>query len=419
MERVTLTDGLLHQLFDVLTSPLGSILSGLSGLLSPLVAHSALVMLTADTTGGRIQCSGDPAVHRGLHGLDLDQLRSTFGSVEGVHQTALRVGDVQRPALQVLARNGALLVVTDPSEVADPEQLLDIWNIVSLHVQEHADEAAPEYLRHGRSTAGVRLQALGEIRDEYSAILDSILVPLRSGQLDDASARDAAIARSTAGLNRLRGMTEQARDVAEQSVRMSFARLKEELWSAARHWAVELEFIEPREEDHLVPDDVARGARAMVTRFILHRLESAAISRVRVQWDCDGVELFVSVRDDGDGDGGTAETDVLMQIAQQRVEALRGQLSVHSTSGWGAELAAVLPLAPPPVRPSTAAIAGLRPREVQVANLLASGSRNRAIAEELGISENTVKFHISRILHTLHAESRAEAIVALLAEHQT
>ncbi|TDS87639.1 LuxR C-terminal-related transcriptional regulator [Nesterenkonia aurantiaca] len=417
MERVTLPDGQLHPLFEVLASPLGLIVRGLSDLLSPLVAHSALIMLTADPSGGRIQCCGDPTVQRGVRGLDLDQLRSKIGGVEGVHGTTLRVGDARRPAIQVVARNGALLVLTDPGPVADLDPLLDIWNIVALHVQERADEAAPDYLRHARSTAGLRLQVLSEIKDEYSATLDSILVPLRSGQLSDASARDAAIARSAAGLKRLRGMTEQAHTVAAESVTLAFARLKEELWSAARSWHVELEFIEPPEGDHLIPDDVARGARAVVHRFILSRMQRSEISRVRVQWSCDGTDLIVKVRDDGDG--GTADAETLLQSVQQRIHALRGQLAVNSTSGWGAELSAVLPLEPPLVRPSTAAIAGLRPREMQVANLLASGSRNRAIAEELGISENTVKFHISRILHKLQAGSRAEAIATLLTEQQT
>lgn len=417
MARLTVLDGLLHELFEVLASPLGSIVRGLSELLSPLVTHSALVMLTADVSGGRIQCFGDPAVQRGVRGLDVEELRRGVGGVEGVHPRTLRVGDAERPVLQVLARNGALLVIADPGPVTRTEPLLDIWNIVSLHLQERADEAAPEYLRHARSAAGVRLRALSEIQDEYSATLDSILVPLRSGQLSDASARDSAIARSAAGLTRLNAMTEQARAVAEESASMSFARLKEELWSATRHWHVELEFIGPTEGDHLVPGDVARGARAVVNRVILSRMESSEINRVRVQWDCDGTALVVRVRDDGDG--GTLDADALRQITQQRVQALRGELSISSTPGWGAELSAVLPLDPPPAGPSTAAIAGLRPREVQVAHLLASGSRNRAIAEELGISENTVKFHISRILHTLQADSRAEAIAALLAERHS
>lgn len=414
MERVTFTDGLLHQLFDVLSSPLGSIVRSLSDLLSPLVTHSALMVFTADASGGRLQCAGDPAVHRGVRGLDLDQLRRVAGGVEGVQPTALRIGDAERSALQVQARNGSLLVITDPGPLTDEQRLLDVWNIVSLHVQEHADEAGPDYLRHARSSAGVRLQALGEIQDEYSATLDGILAPLRAGRLSDASARDAAIARSAAGLDRLRMLSGQASAVAQEPATLAFARLKEELWSAARYWHVELEFVEPTQGYHPVPDDIARGARAVVHRMILRRVESPGITRVRVQWDCDGVQLVVHVRDDGEG--GPTDQEALRQIAEQRVQALRGQLSVISTRGWGAELSALLPLDPPLVGRSTAAIAELRPREKQVANLLASGSSNRSIGEELGISENTVKFHISRILHALHADSRAEAIAVLLTE---
>lgn len=414
--RVTLQDGLLHQLYEVLASPLGSIARGLSELLSPLVAHSALVMLTADVSGGRFQSFGDPELVRTVRGLDFDQLRRDASGVEGVHQTTLRVGDSERSTLQVLARNGALLVIADPEPAESPGPLLDIWNIVSLHVQERADQATPDYLQHARSSAGARMHALSEIRDEYATTLDSILVPLRSGRLTDARAREAAISRSTTGLNRLRTMTDQARTVAEESVTTSFARLKEELWSAARYWRIELQFIEPPEDGRAVPDDVARGARAVVQRTILSRMETAEITRVRVQWDCDETNLIINVRDDGDG--GTADADALLQTTQQRVHALRGQLSVNSTQGWGTELSAILPLDPPAARPATSAIAGLRPREVQVANLLTAGSRNRTIADELGISENTVKFHISRILNTLEADSRAEAIAMLLAEQQ-
>ncbi|NUR89040.1 MAG: response regulator transcription factor, partial [Nonomuraea sp.] len=40
---------------------------------------------------------------------------------------------------------------------------------------------------------------------------------------------------------------------------------------------------------------------------------------------------------------------------------------------------------------------------------LARGSRNRAIAERLGISENTVKFHVANIFGKLGVSSRGEA----------
>ena len=53
----------------------------------------------------------------------------------------------------------------------------------------------------------------------------------------------------------------------------------------------------------------------------------------------------------------------------------------------------------------------LTAREQEVLDLMAAGRSNRRIAEELGISENTVKNHVRRILEKLQASSRMEAVV--------
>jgi two-component system, NarL family, nitrate/nitrite response regulator NarL len=53
----------------------------------------------------------------------------------------------------------------------------------------------------------------------------------------------------------------------------------------------------------------------------------------------------------------------------------------------------------------------LTPREFEVLQLLAEGLTNKAIAQRLGISANTVKFHINAILQKLAAQSRTEAVV--------
>jgi NarL family two-component system response regulator YdfI len=52
----------------------------------------------------------------------------------------------------------------------------------------------------------------------------------------------------------------------------------------------------------------------------------------------------------------------------------------------------------------------LTDRELEVLKLLAEGIGNRAIAARLGISEHTVKFHISSILGKLSASNRTEAV---------
>jgi two-component system, NarL family, nitrate/nitrite response regulator NarL len=52
----------------------------------------------------------------------------------------------------------------------------------------------------------------------------------------------------------------------------------------------------------------------------------------------------------------------------------------------------------------------LTPREVQVLELLAEGLPNKAIAARLGISDQTVKFHVAAISGKLGAANRTEAV---------
>jgi DNA-binding NarL/FixJ family response regulator len=52
----------------------------------------------------------------------------------------------------------------------------------------------------------------------------------------------------------------------------------------------------------------------------------------------------------------------------------------------------------------------LTAREVQVLELLAEGLPNKSIAERLGISDQTVKFHVSSISGKLGAANRTDAV---------
>lgn len=52
----------------------------------------------------------------------------------------------------------------------------------------------------------------------------------------------------------------------------------------------------------------------------------------------------------------------------------------------------------------------LTARERDVLHLLAQGYPNKTIARALGISERTVKFHVTAIMHKLGAENRTEAV---------
>ncbi len=52
----------------------------------------------------------------------------------------------------------------------------------------------------------------------------------------------------------------------------------------------------------------------------------------------------------------------------------------------------------------------ITPREREVLRLVADGRTNREVASALSISETTVKFHMTNILHKLHLHSRAQVV---------
>lgn len=51
----------------------------------------------------------------------------------------------------------------------------------------------------------------------------------------------------------------------------------------------------------------------------------------------------------------------------------------------------------------------LSPRETEVLRMLAEGLSNKLIAHRLGISEHTVKFHVTQVMAKLRASSRTDA----------
>jgi len=61
----------------------------------------------------------------------------------------------------------------------------------------------------------------------------------------------------------------------------------------------------------------------------------------------------------------------------------------------------------PPDHPKDA----LTDREAELLRLVAEGLSNKAIAQQLSVSENTVKYHIRQILQRLDAQNRTEAAI--------
>src|SRR5205807_3720014 len=62
----------------------------------------------------------------------------------------------------------------------------------------------------------------------------------------------------------------------------------------------------------------------------------------------------------------------------------------------------------PEIPPTPAA--NLTEREDEILRLIARGARDREIAQQLFISESTVKKHVQNVLRKLHARNRVEAV---------
>jgi len=58
-------------------------------------------------------------------------------------------------------------------------------------------------------------------------------------------------------------------------------------------------------------------------------------------------------------------------------------------------------------------LASLTPQQVRVLVMLGDGLLNKQIAYELGVSEATIKAHVSAILQKLNVDSRTQAVIAI------
>ncbi|WES63330.1 LuxR C-terminal-related transcriptional regulator [Microbacter sp. GSS18] len=262
-----------------------------------------------------------------------------------------------------------------------------------------------------RLRAHDQARLLAEQADRHAVVLESLLAVLRSSRLDDRAARQNAIDIAATALVELRTVSDERRHDLLEPVVGAFARLKGDLRPLVRFGDLDVQFVEPPANGRALPGEVAQAARAIVRNAVLAFVDAAEARRVRIQWDCDGLNLIIGIRDDGRGEL-RAHDDALRPIAEH-VSALEGRMTVTSTPGWGSDVGIVIPLDPPQTPSPVEDVSDLTERERDVLRLLAAGSRNAQIAQELAISPHTVKFHVSRLLHKTGARNRVE-LVSLL-----
>lgn len=99
-----------------------------------------------------------------------------------------------------------------------------------------------------------------------------------------------------------------------------------------------------------------------------------------------------------------AQSDSVGIVVNGEYETLR------DARASGADADAILIAAPHAVRDGTELVEALTLRETEVLELLAEGLSNKAIAGRLGISDQTVKFHVASIGGKLGAANRTDAV---------
>lgn len=406
---------ILSGLPDVLNAPLTEIAPRTSRFLSEFLPHSALLMLTEHDVGNPRKQFGDAAIISRVTYTDLKEIRQALSTSQVLRVERLLAGQTHS-LLIALADTGAMLLLIDPGPYDSDDLVLYFWQILALRIQQNAKDASPTYLMASRAASSVRTEAVTELTDHHSATLESLLALLRSNQTDQA-VRQSATNLTAEAMVHLRTTTDQVRDFVEEPVTTAFERLRDDLEPLVKFRDITVQFVEPPVEGRALPSEIAYGARAIVRGVVLTLVDQAHVARIRVQWDCDGTNLLISVRDDGPG-GLTTDT-LQFRTLRQRVLALNGHLTLEATEGWGTEISVVMPLDPPPAPLHNSSIGALTPREFEVLNQLATGHTNRVIAGHIGISENTVKFHVSKIYGKLKVSSRAEATALILQDRPT
>lgn len=406
---------LLDSISALACAPLTHVAERLRDAVLPYLRNSALVIFTEDCTGRPQKKAGEEGIITRVSIAELDRLRGTISDETPWIGEAVIGGTSRRVLAMKYAPSRALLVVTDPELGADEAddaaiiELLDyFWRLAAGRIQEKVADAPPSFLLESRAASAERVRVTAELVDQYSTSLETLMAALRSSSLDDAAARSTATDLTAKALVGLRTLSDRTVDLVEEPVTKAFERLREDLRPLTRVSGIDVQFIEPPLNGRALPGEVAHAARAIVRGLVLTMMEQPEVRRVRTQWDCDGENLLINVRDDGRGDL-AADAPSIGRL-DRRVQALNGRMELEIMTGWGADVSVILPLDPPAGPALDVADWNLAARELEVLQLLAAGKRNRTIATTLSISENTVKFHVRNLFKKMGVRSRAEAI---------
>ncbi|HEY3463984.1 MAG TPA: response regulator transcription factor [Amycolatopsis sp.] len=393
----------------LLSAPRPRVLGQFSAELGKLIPHHAAAMQSGDCPRSPLKVVGDEAITRTVTSAELQRLadRSEPGKalvVDGV------LGGVERRLVLLASMppvgKGSVLVVvpenTEPPRV-ELELAARLWHVLSTDAGQRAIDPGPDMLASNLAAATARAQAITDLGQTHAATLTTLLAVLRSGRLADDVARRTAVDLAADALLELKGVVDRDQALSEELTTAAFALLKTQLADLVRHTEVDVDLVDPV-GDVSLPQDIAHTARTLTRGLVLAALDRSATTRLRASWRVDGPVLRITVRDDCP----EVADAVPARGLTERLTTLGGHWEVDAVPGWGTTITAVLPLGvaePPELRP----LDRLNPRELEVLSGISQGLRNRQIAEQLQLSEHTVKFHVRNILDKLDVSSRGEA----------
>lgn len=399
----------LRGLREVISGPLVEIALRFSRLLADRWPHRALVIFTRECTGRPRKVAGASDIVDRITVEELEALKSAV-EVNGVVSRSVSLAGVQRWAWAVRDASDTLLVLIprQRGDLPDPSGLAAAFGIVSTSIRQQVTQASPDYLAESRAASSERARTTAELTASHEAALSEILATLRSTRLDDRRARVEAADAALTALMALRSRRAADRALSEESPTTAFKRLRRELGPLLRHQEIVAEFVAPPTDDRPLPGEVAHGARAVTQTVVLTLASQSSTGRVRIAWACHDGALVVDVRDQA---GGGLDVTTLRRTLDGRARTLNAEVNIESIRGWGNRVTIHLPLDPPVPQPAQILLADLNRRERQVLALVTAGKRNKAIAQELGVAESTVKFHVAALLKKLDVSTRGEAAV--------
>ncbi|MEU4191439.1 LuxR C-terminal-related transcriptional regulator [Kribbella sp. NPDC026611] len=410
MQEVRMEAELLASAVQVIDGPPEELLVRLSAATAELVPHRAVAQLASQCASTPVTAHGDPALASAVTGADLAALLATVTaghawqgetSIAGSTHPVLAIASDRAPRGSVV-----VFILTDADQVLPVAALQALWDVITAHMYRLTLEREPGAIAQNRAVAAARVDLAAELGEAHTAALATLLGVLRNQRIDDASARTMAVELALNGLAELRSDTQLDRVCSgEEPVGKAFDRLADSLRALLRRGPVELELDAPG-NDRLIPGGVAHAGRVAVRAVVLAMLTQDRLTRIRVGWQWTGVELQATVRDDGPGL--MANVLDLGQLSE-RLRLHEGDLDLDAVPGWGITARVTIRAESGPQTITSDPLAALGARELEVLERLAEGGRNRSIADDLHISESTVKFHVANILTKLDVATRTQA----------